>query len=716
MSLSVFQRVLARMVADPGYRRSIAADPAAVLDGERLSLRERHRIESFSRDPGMRVNTVLYRANRLAPIHNALPRTCRALGSQLGKVLQEFWSSSELEDLQFPHEVARFVAFLRRIASGQLAAVRGLSSLLDTEVAIFELLMLPREKLRRARARARGASTRHPLVRVVPVDVHPLDLAEVIDGTRELDQCTDGAGGLLIDHREDPGRVVALTDAEVANFDNVKPGPTFAQLRAAAIAWVQRYATDWRNHFAAAAPAAQQQNLDSLAQMPAKTRVTVFIKTDGYHPVAASAVIVTMDGTEQSLAVDVIDVDGPEAPVAMLGDDMAYEYARGMWRTMIRNWWPGRLGIASELNRPPAQRLSDEAYIWCVPGAISDYRYEKHLAVRFQPPTPVATPSVPIAASPSTANPHLYAAEQQREWLALRRWLPDRLGELVRAMGLEDRFWTGLGLNSPAWVLLNARRSDVFGSNDDGDIDLIAGPMRFPFDEREWDRRIRAAQSELPLHYSRTHAADRARDLAASDGLIEWPPAMDTIVACEVKASWFDAAAGAWKSSHAAKQNKIIKQLSHPLNAGVDHVAFLHLAATQPANRGGHPWIEAAFDAHDAGEILRANPTAYDIFTAKDRPDCGYFRAVMGAVDHATEDYAGAGGRLETVIPVGLNPNRDPSAPWREQLRQRLARLPTPRFPQVFVEACPRCHSWLSSSLLRGACECPERAAKKGAP
>jgi len=222
VSLSVFQRELARMVADPNHRRRIAAAPEAVLTPLHLDERERRRLTAFAHDPGMRVNTVLYRANRLAPIYSALPRTCDALADQLGEVLREFWSSHELEDLQFPNEAARFVAFLRR--SRHVVGQHGLAALVALELAIFELLLLPRSRLRAQCALPGRRCTMHLLVRAVAVDVDPTSLIAAIAGTAPPLPAGQGAGGVLVDHRFDPGCLWPLSPAELAWCRAVRPG------------------------------------------------------------------------------------------------------------------------------------------------------------------------------------------------------------------------------------------------------------------------------------------------------------------------------------------------------------------------------------------------------------------------------------------------------------------------------------------------------------
>jgi hypothetical protein len=212
VSLADYQRELARMVADPRHRRRIAAQPGAALAGSRLDARERKRLTAFARDPGMRVNTVLYRANRLAPIHAALPRTCAALGEQLGPVLTAYWRSRAIEDLQFPSEVARFAAFLRPRLGRRDLALPGLSALLAVELAVFELIMAPRRAIL-ATCR-RGGARFHPRVRAVPTDVDP---ARIIAAVRGEPRASGRPGGILVDGRGDSVELLAVTRGELAH-------------------------------------------------------------------------------------------------------------------------------------------------------------------------------------------------------------------------------------------------------------------------------------------------------------------------------------------------------------------------------------------------------------------------------------------------------------------------------------------------------------------
>lgn len=226
MSLREYQRQLARSIADPSYRRTIASEPG-ILMPLTLDARERKRLVSFARDPGMRVNTALYRANRLTPIYSALPQSCAALGAALHGVLHAFWSSRELEDLQFASEAARFAAFLRR--TPEVRARRGIGSLIAVELACYELLVAPRSSLRLACRPPGRRAMLHPLVRAVSVDINPDALVAVMAGTRALRDAEPGRGGVLVDHRGEPGCLSPLTPTELARCRSIARNRTWLE-------------------------------------------------------------------------------------------------------------------------------------------------------------------------------------------------------------------------------------------------------------------------------------------------------------------------------------------------------------------------------------------------------------------------------------------------------------------------------------------------------
>jgi len=94
------------------------------------------------------------------------------LGEGLKKELEEYWANTELRDLEFKHEIARFSHFLRqRMAAGSITD-QFIGEVLDLELALNELRFAPRRRilgtLRDASSGKEPDGLRpHPLVRVV---------------------------------------------------------------------------------------------------------------------------------------------------------------------------------------------------------------------------------------------------------------------------------------------------------------------------------------------------------------------------------------------------------------------------------------------------------------------------------------------------------------------------------------------------------------------
>lgn len=121
MSLHAYQTALARMTLDPALCRRILAEGERALSGYDLTPRELRRLAAIVRQPGMRVNCTLSRANRLAAISGLLPRTCDLLQDQLRELLDRFWGQHDMASLQTLPAGLEFAAFLEReIAAGRV--------------------------------------------------------------------------------------------------------------------------------------------------------------------------------------------------------------------------------------------------------------------------------------------------------------------------------------------------------------------------------------------------------------------------------------------------------------------------------------------------------------------------------------------------------------------------------------------------------------------
>jgi hypothetical protein len=99
-------------------------------------------------------------------------RTCLALGSQFGILIDQFWDVKGYRDGQFKSEVERFGIFLRqRVTTGAIVSPF-VGELLDFELARNELEFTPRKQILRAIAhlgppKADTPCRLHPLARLV---------------------------------------------------------------------------------------------------------------------------------------------------------------------------------------------------------------------------------------------------------------------------------------------------------------------------------------------------------------------------------------------------------------------------------------------------------------------------------------------------------------------------------------------------------------------
>jgi hypothetical protein len=220
----------------------------------------------------------------------------------------------------------------------------------------------------------------------------------------------------------------------------------------------------------------------------------------------------------------------------------------------------------------------------------------------------------------------------------------------------------------------------------------------------EYMDRMRSESSQM-AHESQI--AMLAAMHAASDGHLAWDED-GPLIGIEAKASWFDPLPGKWKRTHSSRGavGEIVGNLKMLRARGFDATAALHLGATAPRATDGHAWAQASHDlmrAEDADEFPLPLPAA-------DIEGSYYLAALVGAVPGTTEEFAGVGGRLTTIVD-GRSPSRGAAAPWRARLSVLLADLGRPRFPPpVFVLECPECRRWLLSGqpdVPRHVCAAP---------
>ena len=180
MTLLGFQRAMAALVASPDLCLAARRDPAATLARFDLTARELHRLGSIVWQRGMSTNCSLYRSNRLTPLYTHLPLTCTLLGAEMMGIVERFWRSCEITDLQFQPEVERFAEFLGAYARTGDVDDR-LESVLGFEVAVNALLYAPRRVPMSApehpsRGEDDGPLALHPLVRVARFGCDPAPL------------------------------------------------------------------------------------------------------------------------------------------------------------------------------------------------------------------------------------------------------------------------------------------------------------------------------------------------------------------------------------------------------------------------------------------------------------------------------------------------------------------------------------------------------------
>jgi len=135
--LADFQQALADLTASPELCIRVRQDPSILHDIYQLTEREQGRLTGIVKHPGMQCACTIYRANRLAPLVMNVPKTCRALGTDLRGVLSEFWAAYPESNVHFFIETERFCRFLKaKLAEGRTFAP-GLARVFARENAII---------------------------------------------------------------------------------------------------------------------------------------------------------------------------------------------------------------------------------------------------------------------------------------------------------------------------------------------------------------------------------------------------------------------------------------------------------------------------------------------------------------------------------------------------------------------------------------------------
>ena len=205
MTMEAFQQAMCDLVASPDLCMLLVQSPEEVLGRYDLSDRDRRRLIEVVQQPGMFVNCSLYRANRLSPIYNLLPRTCFLLGDSLLDEATEFWKDFDESRLQYNEEVEKFGDFLRRRIELGILKNPVLADVLEYELALNEfrftnrLEVLSRVEVEQAKADKINGLMLHPLIRVLLFKHEPKRLLELLDERMPSIEVAEGEFWLILD-------------------------------------------------------------------------------------------------------------------------------------------------------------------------------------------------------------------------------------------------------------------------------------------------------------------------------------------------------------------------------------------------------------------------------------------------------------------------------------------------------------------------------------
>lgn len=454
--------------------------------------------------------------------------------------------------------------------------------------------------------------------------------------------------------------------------------------------WFDALLAAWDECWSKATPPSRDEALKSLCNFSSPTQGWLYRRQSADAGVAASVLVIRHDPSRPHRELLTLARDGEhdwqgDAPPLKLMLDLA----ESLYLRVSANWTENRVGRTITVNQIVQQRLPDKdvpSELWLIPGSPEQLDIAGLTGLAFY----VRDSAGLGSAERVPRGPHLYEADR-REFVSIARWLALQADALMSALGLNDGWWCGI----------NLPRRAIFGGDTDGDVDIIAGPLVLNCGPREQEQlRARVVADLSPL--DSPDVVQHLCALSAADaGLVQWPPAVDYLVAVEAKASWFDPVKRAWKATRMGEANKVKGVLEQLVCRGFDRVAFLHIAATKPSDMAGNPWLVAAAAA---AEAMRCGYPL--VFPPSEAPSCGYFMTLVGAVPFATEDEAGAGGTLKVLQPAPALVGR--KQPWRQELAQRLKELSQPKRPRVFIRACssPGCGRW-SHDAFPTVVSCP---------
>jgi hypothetical protein len=211
MSLLGFQRAMSALAASPELVKAVRADADAALVGFDLTPLEHRRVAAAAAQRGMVINCGLHRTNRIGNVLEMLPLTVFVIGNEIRRVADLFWAEYPNPDFTARRELHRFGAWVRRALDGGTIASPFLREVLDYELHVYDLGMLPRKRVaaRIAEAAGRfpdGAPAMHPMVRLARFVHEPAALMTRLRDRRPLpyDDLPEGEFYLLLDVRGAP--------------------------------------------------------------------------------------------------------------------------------------------------------------------------------------------------------------------------------------------------------------------------------------------------------------------------------------------------------------------------------------------------------------------------------------------------------------------------------------------------------------------------------
>jgi hypothetical protein len=203
MSLAAYQDVFARMVLSPALCLRARTEGQAALIGFDLDDAERARLLHIAGQPGMRITCVLARANRLSSLVGALPLSCELLKPQLGALVDRYWDTHPMADLQ---SLTAGLAFAQYLAE-ELQACR-IVARFAVDVVRYERAWL---ELQLSTHTAGSLPAGQAAVRELAFGFDPTRLFEALGAGQPVPDMPKGTPTtVVLDFRNDPPQTLVL--------------------------------------------------------------------------------------------------------------------------------------------------------------------------------------------------------------------------------------------------------------------------------------------------------------------------------------------------------------------------------------------------------------------------------------------------------------------------------------------------------------------------